>query len=573
MLQEVIADPDQDAARTPQTTGDGHCAGGFRWVYGFGAGVAEGHGGMAAALGNKGAGLAEMARLGVPVPPGFTIVTEACLHHRANAGAFPPGLAADVEEALRRLEATVGAGFGAAGRPLLVSVRSGARASMPGMMDTILNLGLNDATVQGLAALSGDARFAYDCYRRLVETYGAVVQGVDPHHFDAALEAHKAERRLARDADLTAGDWRAVVAAYQGIIEAEAGEPFPQDPRTQLFGAIGAIFRSWGNARAVAFRAMHGIPDGWGTAATVQCMVFGNRGADSGTGVAHSRDPSTGEPGLCGEFLSDAQGEEIVSGLRTPGPLAGEALEGGPPSLEAAAPAAFAELRGIADRLERHFGDMQEIEFTVQQGRLFILQTRSGKRSAEAGVRIAADMASAGLITRAEAVRRADLAALKDRLRPVPDPVAPRTVIATGLPASSGAATGVAVFTSDEAVRIAATGTAVVLCRPETSPHDVHGMQAACAIVTARGGATSHAATVARAMGRPCVSGARALRIDPAQETMSAGDLRIRAGDTITVDGTTGEVILGAVPMLEPETPPAVALLLAWAREQNPDLE
>ncbi|MCW2236898.1 pyruvate, phosphate dikinase [Azospirillum canadense] len=563
MLHESIIDPDWDAARAPVTGADG-----LRWVYGFGAGVAEGHGGMATELGNKGAGLAEMAQLGVPVPPGFTIVAEASRHHRANRGAFPPGLVEQVEEALRRLEGTAGAGFGALGRPLLVSVRSGARASMPGMMDTILNLGLTCATVQGLAAASGDARFAYDCYRRLVQTYGAVVQGVDAHLFDAALETHKAERGLARDADLTAEDWRAVVASYQEIIEREAGEPFPQDPRTQLFGAIGAIFRSWGNTRAVAFRAMHGIPDDWGTAATVQCMVFGNRGTESGTGVAHSRDPATGEPGLCGEFLSDAQGEEIVSGLRTPGPLTGSAQ-----SLETAAPAAFAELGGIAERLERHFGDMQEIEFTVQQGRLFILQTRSGKRSVEANVRIATDMAETGLITRAEAVRRADLSALKDRLRPVPDPDAPRTVIATGLPASPGAATGIAVFTSEEAVRIAADGTPVVLCRPETSPHDVHGMQAACAIVTARGGATSHAATVARAMGRPCVAGARSLRIDPAQGTMSVDDTRVQTGDTITVDGTTGEVILGAVPMLEPETPPAVALLLDWARELGLDPE
>ncbi|WP_448206264.1 pyruvate, phosphate dikinase [Azospirillum sp. sgz302134] len=561
MLRESIIDPPTDFDIAPHNDVTG-AADGQRWVYAFGNGAADGNGDLVAELGGKGAGLAEMARLGVPVPPGFTIVAEACRRHRAARGNFPAGLTDQVEAALRRLETVAGGGFGAAENPLLVSVRSGARASMPGMMDTILNLGLTDATVDGLAVRTGDARFAYDCYRRLIQSYGALVLGVDAHHFDAILDAHKDARGLSRDSELTADDWRAVVEAYKDAIEREAGEPFPQDARTQLFAAIGAIFRSWSNVRAVAFRALHGIPEEWGTAATIQSMVFGNLGAGSGTGVAHSRDPSTGEPVLCGEFLPDAQGEDIVSGLRTPCPLSGDAG-----SMDAVASAAFAALRSIADRLERHFGDMQEIEFTVQGGALYILQTRAGKRSAEAGVRIATDMAQAGLITRAEAVRRADLSALEDRLRPVPDPDAPRTVIATGLPASSGAATGVAVFTSEEAMRLAAEGKAVVLCRPETSPHDVQGMQASCAIVTARGGATSHAATVARAMGRPCVTGARTLRIDAAQGMMTAGTLCIRAGDTITVDGTTGEVLLGAVPMVRPEPPPAVALLLDWARE------
>ncbi|WP_114859141.1 pyruvate, phosphate dikinase [Azospirillum brasilense] len=538
----------------------GSVAGGQRWVYAFGGGGAEGHGGMLAELGGKGAGLAEMARLGVPVPPGFTIVAEASRRHRAGQGGLPAGLTAQVEEALTRLEAVAGARFGGAENPLLVSVRSGAQASMPGMMDTILNLGLTDATVTGLAARSGDARFAYDCYRRLIQTYGTVVQGVGAHAFDAALEAHKEARGLVRDADLGAADWRAVAAAYRDVIEREAGEPFPQDARTQLFAAIAAIFRSWSNPRAVAYRAVHGIPDDWGTAATVQAMVFGNRGAASGTGVAHSRDPSTGEALLSGEFLADAQGEDIVSGLRTPGPLAGAEA-----SLQAVAPEAFAELGRIADRLERHFGDMQEIEFTVQQGRLFILQSRAGKRTPEAGVRIATELAQAGIISRAEAVRRADLPALADSLRPIADPDAPREVIACGLPASSGAATGVAVFTSDEAVRLASEGVAVVLCRPETSPHDVHGMQVACAVVTARGGATSHAATVARAMGLPCVTGARMLRVDPAAGVMTVGDRTVRAGEIITVDGGAGQVILGSVPMIRPEPPEAMALLLRWA--------
>ena len=541
---------------------EGQRAEGQRWVYAFGGGGAEGHAGMVAELGGKGAGLAEMARLGIPVPPGFTIVAEASSRHRAGQNRFPAGLTAQVEEALLRLESVAGARFGGSENPLLVSVRSGARASMPGMMDTILNLGLTDATVKGLAARSGDARFAYDCYRRLIQTYGTVVQGVGAHAFDAALDSYKEGRGLARDADLNAADWRAVSAAYRDVIEREAGEPFPQDARTQLFAAIGAIFCSWRNARAVAYRALHGIPDDWGTAATVQSMVFGNRGGASGTGVVHSRDPATGEAVLCGEFLADAQGEDIVSGLRTPGPLSGAG-----PSMETVAPEAFAELGRIADRLERHFGDMQEIEFTVQQGRLFILQSRSGKRSPEAAARIATEMAQAGIITRAEAVRRADLPALADGLRPIPDPDAPREVIASGLPASSGAATGAAVFTSDEAVRLAAEGVAVVLCRPETSPHDVHGMQAACAVVTARGGATSHAATVARAMGLPCVTGARALRVDPAAGVMTVGNRTVRAGEIITVDGGTGEVILGSVPMIRPEPPESVALLLRWAEE------
>ena len=557
MLYESIIDPMADLTHAPAAGVDGQ-----RWVYAFEPGFADGRGDMVAELGGKGAGLAEMAQLGIPVPPGFTIVAEASRYHRANKGAFPARLTGQIDAALRRLEASADAGFGAADKPLLVSVRSGARASMPGMMDTILNLGLTDTTVEGLAAVTGDARFAYDCYRRLIQSYGELVMGVDAHRFEAILDAHRNRRGLSRDGDLTADDWRAVVKSYQSLIVQEAGAPFPQDASAQLHAAIGAIFRSWGNARAVAFRALHGIPDDWGTAATVQCMVFGNLGSGSGTGVAHSRCPSSGEPGLCGEFLADAQGEEIVSGLRTPGPLAG-----GPQSMEAVAPDALTALRDIAGRLERHFGDMQEIEFTVQRGALYILQARAGKRSAEAGVRIAVDMAQSGLITKAEAVRRADLSALEDRLRPVPDPDAPRTVIAIGLPASAGAATGVVAFTSDEAMRIAAEGRPVILCRPETSPQDVLGMQAACGIVTSRGGATSHAATVARAMGRPCVTGARALRVDPAEGMMSAGEFRIRAGDTITVDGTTGEVLLGAIPMVRPEPPPAVALLLGWARE------
>ncbi|WP_431857848.1 pyruvate, phosphate dikinase [Azospirillum sp.] len=525
------------------------------WVVAFGDAVP---GDPVATLGGKGAGLAAMAALGIPVPPGFTIVAEACRRTLAT-GALPAGLTENVRAALRRLEGEAGAGFGDPRAPLLVAVRSGARASMPGMMDTVLNLGLNDATVEALAARAGDARFAYDCYRRLIQTYAHVVLGVAEHRFEAILDACKAERGLALDADLGAEDWRRIVALYHDEVERRAGRAFPQDPAEQLHEAIAAVFRSWTNPRAVAYRALHGIPDDWGTAATVQCMVFGNLGPDSGTGVAFTRDPSTGAPGLTGEFLADAQGEDVVSGTRTPGPLT---------DLEARMPAAYAHLRVIAGRLERHFGDVQDIEFTVQRGRLFILQTRTAKRSAAAAVRIATDLVREGIIDRAAAVRRVDPSLLAELLRPTPDPRAPRTVLATGLPAAPGAACGAVAFTSEQAVRMAGQGRAVVLCRPETSPEDVYGMHAACGIVTTRGGFTSHAAAVARSLGRPCVVGARGLRIDlVCGEMTSAQGITVRAGDTVTVDGTTGQIALGAVPMVRPEPSGAAAVLLEWAAE------
>ena len=528
------------------------------WVYAFGAGLGEGGGDSVEQLGGKGAGLAEMARLGIPVPPGFTIVAEACRHHLV-AGTPPPGLREQLHTALRRLEGQTGGRLGDQRLPLLVAVRSGSRASMPGMMDTVLNLGLNDATVEGLAARAGDARFAYDCYRRLIQTYAHVVFGVGGHHFEALLDDYKERRSRAHDADLGAEDWRRIVALFHDEVRRRAGRAFPQDPAEQLHEAIGAVFRSWTNPRAVTYRALHGIPDDWGTAVTVQNMVFGNLDGESGTGVAFTRDPSTGEPGLCGEFLPRAQGEDVVAGMRTPSPLA---------SLEARQPAAFARLREVAVRLERHFGDMQDIEFTVQGGELFILQTRAGKRSAAAAVRIATDLVREGIIRRDMAVRRVDSSILAGLLRPVLAPGAERTVLATGLSASPGAACGAVAFTSEDAVRLAENGKAVVLCRPETSPEDIHGMQAACGIVTTRGGFTSHAATVARGMGRPCVVGTRGLRIDAVRgELTTAEGVVVRAGDIVTIDGSTGQVVLGAVPMVKPEPSGPATLLLSWAAE------
>lgn len=533
-----------------------------RWVYSFGRSGADGRADMLDLLGGKGAGLAEMARIGVPVPPGFTISTEAGLALRNAPLGSKVELAADitleVESALARLENETGRTLGDPAQPLLVSVRSGAAVSMPGMMDTILNLGLNDDTVEGLASLTGDRRFAYDCYRRLIQTFGEVVSGVDAHLFDDVLEALRTERSLPRDDDFTGDDWQEAANRFSDVILVATGLPFPQDPRDQLREAITAIFRSWRNSRAAAFRALHGISEDGGTAATVQLMVFGNRGAESGTGVAHSRDPNDGAPGLCGEFLCNAQGEDVVSGLHTP-----ESID----DLRHRLPAVYAQLQAIANRLEQHFADMQEIEFTVERGNLFLLQARAGKRSFEAAVRIATDLAEAGVISRAEAVTRADLSTMESRLRPIPDPSAERDILARGLPASTGAACGALVFSSEEAVKFAALGQPVVLCRDETSPHDVQGMQAAVAIVTARGGATSHAATVARALGRPCVTGARMMRIDQTAGKLTIGGRVLCSGDVVTVDGTSGELLFGSVPMIHPTPPADFVRLLEWARE------
>ncbi|PWC34701.1 pyruvate kinase [Azospirillum sp. TSO35-2] len=524
-------------------------------------------------LGNKGAGLVAMAGLGIPVPPGFVIAAEAgrgLADDDALPAALPRALVTRIDAAVAALERRAGARFGDATDPLLLSVRSGAAVSMPGMMDSILNLGLNDRTVEGLAARSGDPRFAYDCYRRLVQSFGSVVMGVPSHRFETLLDEHKEARGIDRDSDLTAADWQALLPRFFELVAARCDRPFPQDPAEQLRAAVAAVFRSWMNPRAVAFRALHGIAGDLGTAVTVQAMVFGNRGPDSGTGVLFTRDPSTGAPGLCGEFLADAQGEDVVSGTHDPDPLtAGQAAAPGDAdrSMERRLPAVFAELRAVAARLERAFGDMQDIEFTVEAGRLFILQTRAGKRSPEAAVRIAVDLADEGVITRAEAVRRVDPQALDELLRPTLTPDARAAALAVGLPASPGAVTGRAAFTTEDAVRLSFGGAPVILCRPETSPEDIHGMHAAAGIVTARGGFTSHAATVARGMGRPCVCGARALRIDPDRGEMTAGEVVVHTGDLLTIDGGSGAVLLGTASLMCPQPDDAVARLLGWARE------
>ncbi|HUN52231.1 MAG TPA: pyruvate, phosphate dikinase [Candidatus Sulfotelmatobacter sp.] len=539
-----------------------------KWVYAFGDGKAEGSAGMRNLLGGKGANLAEMSSLGLPVPPGLTITTEVCTVFYDSAKKYPPGLAEQVDAALARVERLVGARFGAADNPLLVSVRSGARASMPGMMDTVLNLGLNDTTVAGLARQANDERFAYDSYRRFIQMYSDVVLGVPHEHFEELLELHKEDRGLTLDTELVADDWRHLVEQYKKKVEAELGRPFPQDVRDQLWGAIGAVFGSWMNDRAITYRQLHNIPADWGTAVTVQAMVFGNMGDTSATGVAFTRNPSTGERIFYGEYLVNAQGEDVVAGIRTPQHLTvaeKNATGSKLPAMEEVMPKVFADLVRVYKKLEKHYRDMQDIEFTVQKGKLWMLQTRSGKRTAKAAIKIAVDMVKEGAISRAEAILRIEPAALDQLLHPTPDPKAPREVIARGLAASPGAASGKVVFTADEAEQMAAQDEAVILVRVETSPEDIHGMHAAKGILTARGGTTSHAAVVARGMGRPCVSGAGSLRIDYGANSMSVGAHVVRKGDVITIDGSTGEVILGTVPTIEPELSGDFATLMAWA--------
>ncbi len=539
-----------------------------RWVYGFGGGGADGDASMKNLLGGKGANLAEMSSLGLPVPPGFTVSTEACTHYYANGRSWPAGLEDQVREGLARVEQATGKRFGDPANPLLVSVRSGARASMPGMMDTVLNLGLNDETVEGLAELSGDRRFAFDSYRRFIQMYSNVVLDLDHHLFEEVLDEAKAELDAQVDTDLTAADWERVVADYKAVVRRELGRDFPQDAQEQLWGAVGAVFASWMNDRAKFYRRMHDIPESWGTAVNVQSMVFGNMGATSATGVAFTRNPSTGEARLYGEFLINAQGEDVVAGIRTPQALTRQTREEmgeTAPSMEEALPEVFAEFKAVVERLERHYRDMQDVEFTVENGRLFMLQTRSGKRTAKAALRTAVEMASEGLITEQEAVGRVDPASLDQLLHPTLDPDAERIVIAAGLPASPGAASGKVVFDADEAERLGGLGEAVILVRQETSPEDIHGMHAARGIITARGGMTSHAAVVARGMGRPCVSGAGELNIDGKSRTFTARGRTVHAGEVVTIDGSRGEVLLGAVATLEPELGGDFAQLMQWA--------
>ncbi len=539
-----------------------------RWVYGFGDGAAEGQGSMRDLLGGKGANLAEMSNLGLPVPPGFTLTTELCNSFYANGRTYPAELGDQVEAALARVAALTGRRFADDTAPLLVSVRSGARASMPGMMDTVLNLGLNDATVEALARSSGDARFAWDSYRRFVQMYADVVLGVEHHRFDAILEEYKDTRGLDGDTDLAPDDWRRMVEAFKAEISGALGRAFPQDPKEQLWGAIGAVFSSWMNPRAITYRRLNAIPEAWGTAVTVQAMVFGNMGETSATGVAFTRNPSTGASALYGEFLVNAQGEDVVAGIRTPQPITEAARAetlSDRRSMEAVMPAVFADFKRTTERLERHYRDMQDIEFTVERGKLWMLQTRSGKRTAKAALKIAVDMTNEGLITRADAVRRIDPASLDQLLHPTIDPEAVRDVIATGLPASPGAARGEIVFNSEDAEAAKTAGRQVVLVRVETSPDDIHGMHAAEGVLTTRGGMTSHAAVVARGMGKPCVSGAGAVRVDYAAGTLTAGGRVLRRGDVITLDGSTGQVLAGAVPMREPELSGDFATLMRWA--------
>ncbi|SFR82572.1 pyruvate, phosphate dikinase [Sphingomonas jatrophae] len=539
-----------------------------RYVYRFGGGVSDGGSGDRNLLGGKGANLAEMASIGLPVPPGFTISTEMCTRYYEEGQRFPESLRTEVANGIAHIEGITGKKFGDAADPLLVSVRSGARASMPGMMDTVLNLGLNDATVVGLAQASGDARFAWDSYRRFIQMYSDVVLELDHGAFEEALEIAKEDKGYSLDTELSAEDWQGLVDQYKAIVQEQWNKPFPQDVHEQLWGAVGAVFGSWQSERAKVYRRLHDIPGAWGTAVNVQAMVFGNMGDTSATGVAFTRDPSTGERAYYGEYLINAQGEDVVAGIRTPQYLtlaAREKAGAKPLSMEESMPEVYGQLAKVFDLLETHYRDMQDIEFTVQQGKLWMLQTRAGKRTAKAALKVAVDMAEEGLITREEAVARVDPAALDQLLHPTLDPKAPRDVIAKGLPASPGAASGLVVFDADTAEKRAEMGDAVILVRTETSPEDIHGMHAAKGILTARGGMTSHAAVVARGMGRPCVSGVGTLAIDAKAKRFKVGGREVKEGDTITIDGSTGEVMLGSVATVQPELAGDFGVLMEWA--------
>ena len=539
-----------------------------KWVYTFGDGKAEGTSDMRNLLGGKGANLAEMSNLGLPVPPGFTITTELCTSFYATGRKYPEELNTQVEEALAHVGKIAGRTFGDVNNPLLVSVRSGARASMPGMMDTVLNLGLNDETVKAVATSAGDERFAYDSYRRFIQMYSNVVLDIEHHNFEEILEDFKDHHNYMLDTDLTANDWREIVTRYKARVAETLGKPFPQDPHEQLWGAIGAVFGSWMNQRAITYRRLNDIPESWGTAVNVQSMVFGNMGETSATGVAFTRNPSTGVNELYGEFLVNAQGEDVVAGIRTPQNITEKAridAHSDKPSMEKIMPEVFAEFVRVTHLLERHYRDMQDMEFTVERGKLWMLQTRNGKRTAKASLRIAVEMANDGLLTQEEAITRIDPASLDQLLHPTIDPKAERKIVATGLPASPGAASGQIVFTSDEAETLKNAGHKVILVRVETSPEDIHGMHASEGILTTRGGMTSHAAVVARGMGKPCVSGAGTIRVDYNAQTMTSAGRTLKKGDIITIDGSTGQVLEGAVAMQQPELSGDFATLMVWA--------
>ena len=536
-----------------------------KWVYSFGAGHNEGRADMRNLLGGKGANLAEMASIGLPVPPGFTLTTEVCTAFYQNQRQYPNDLGKQVSQAMARLEKAQGLKFGDKHKPLLVSVRSGARVSMPGMMDTVLNLGLNDITVEGLGEEADDPRFAWDSYRRFIQMYGSVVLGVDHHRFEEIIEHAKLDAGVTEDTQLSSQDWHRVAQSYKDMIEGETGKAFPQDPEEQLWGAIGAVFGSWMNHRAITYRKLHDIPAEWGTAVNVQTMVFGNMGNDCATGVCFTRDPSTGENTFYGEYLVNAQGEDVVAGIRTPQPVSKARAKPDETPLEVAMPGPYKELLKVRETLEQHYKDMQDLEFTIQKSKLYMLQTRNGKRTAAASLKVAVDMANEGLIDETEAVRRVNPSALDQLLHPTLDPKAPRTLLAKGLPASPGAASGAVVFTADEAESRAQKGEDIILVRIETSPEDIHGMHAARGILTTRGGMTSHAAVVARGMGRPCVAGAGGITVDYNAQTLSAGGKTVRAGETITLDGAAGEVFIGTVAMIEPTMSGDFGTLMSWA--------
>lgn len=541
-----------------------------KWVYSFGDGYAEGRVDMKNLLGGKGANLAEMCTLGLPVPPGFTITTEVCTYYYDNQHQFPQELKAQVDAAMQTMEQCLKVEFGNATNPLLVSVRSGARASMPGMMDTVLNLGLNDATVEGLARKSQNPRFAYDSYRRFIQMYSDVVLGIDHYHFEEMLELKKQDRGIELDTELTAEDLKDLVKKYKEKVLETLGKPFPEDVHEQLWGGISAVFSSWMNPRAITYRKLHDIPGSWGTAVNIQSMVFGNMGNDCATGVAFTRDPSTGENSFYGEYLINAQGEDVVAGIRTPQAITIHGKEKNHsklPAMEESMADVYQELVKIYKKLEGHYRDMQDIEFTVQNRKLWILQTRSGKRTASAAIKIAVDMVDEKLITREEAIQRIDPSSLDQLLHPTLDPKAKCHVIDRGLPASPGAASGVVVFSAEDAERLAANKQKVILVRIETSPEDIHGMHAAEGILTSRGGMTSHAAVVARGMGKSCVSGAGGIRINYAEKHFSAAGVTIKEGDIITINGSTGEVILGEVPTIQPQLSTDFQKLMEWADE------
>jgi len=541
-----------------------------KWVYSFGQSLTEGSASDRNLLGGKGANLAEMSSIGLPVPPGFTLSTEVCTWFYDNGRSYPSELKDQVNAAIARLEQETGMGFANPENPLLLSVRSGARASMPGMMDTVLNLGLNRATAEGLAKRSGEKRFAWDSFRRFIQMYSDVVMDVDHGLFEDALEDMKAVRGYVEDTDLSGDDFETLVEQYLAIVQEESGEAFPEDPHEQLWGAIGAVFGSWMNARAMTYRRLNNIPAEWGTAVNIQAMVFGNMGDDCATGVAFTRNPSTGANVFYGEFLINAQGEDVVAGIRTPRNLTKrEREESGSDqlSMEEAMPEVFTQLCDVRQKLETHYRDMQDIEFTIQQDKLYMLQTRSGKRTAAAALRMAVEMAEEGLITRDEAILRVNASSLDQLLHPTLDPKADKTMFLRGLPASPGAASGKVVLTADKAEEMALAGHNVILARVETSPEDIHGMHAATGILTARGGMTSHAAVVARGMGRPCVCGAGEMIVDAEEGVIKVGPHKIKEGDIITLDGGVGEVYLGEVATIQPQLSGVFGTLIGWADE------